>query len=288
MKKLTTLMMALFLVGGLLTPVFATEPTTVITEENTAQTQSSTTSTTTNLRDGEPGRGTVENATEYWETNGYPDYVSYAFEAGGRMLDDVNSVSYWEIGLVDGDDGIKEEVLDLLDSTCLVTFIDCTYSYAQRIAAYDEIIAWSDPNIAQVTLGANTELVHVTLSRNLSLEQQREYASNLVGEYGSFILVMDNELNTDTTTGVAYSGDTGIWSNLHLLWMFALVACGGMGFLLLQQHRLVPVVQTPTGSQVTQGGKPTGKAVVEAIRKSQARPAEDTFEKIMRKLDADQ
>ncbi len=288
MKKLTSLMMTLFLVGGLLTPAFATEPTTVITEENTAQEQSSTSSITANLRDGEAGRGTVENATEYWGTNGYPYYVSYAYEAGGSMLDDGNSVSYWEIGLVDGDDGIKEEVLDLLDPTCLVTFIDCTYSYAQRMAAYEEINAWNDSNIVQVTMGANTEMVHVTLSSNLSLEQIREYGSNLVDEYGSFILIMDNELNTDTTTGVDYGGDVGIWSNLSLLWMFALVACAGMGFLILRHHRLVPVAQTTTGSILTQEGKPTRKAVVDAIRKSEISPAEDTFKKIMSNLDVDQ
>lgn len=287
MKKFTSLMMALFLVGGLLTPAFATETDIVITED-TVQGQSSVTATTANLRDGEPGRGTVENATEYWETEGYPNYVSYAFEAGGRMLDDVTSVSYWEIGIVDGDDGIKEEILDLLDATCLVTFIDCTYSYAQRVAAYDEITALDDSNIVQVTMGANTEMVHVTLSSSMSLEQQQEYASKFVDEYGSFILIMDNEVNTDTTTGVDYSGDAGIWSNLSLLWIFALVACAGMGVLLLQRHRLVPIAQTTAGAIVTQEGTPTRKAVVEAIRKSEARPAEDTFEKIMRKLESDQ
>lgn len=72
------------------------------------------------------------------------NYISYA---GGEILDDDTIISYWEIGVIDADEAIKQEILDLLAPTCFVTFTDCTYSYAQRIAAFDGITALNDPNM---------------------------------------------------------------------------------------------------------------------------------------------
>lgn len=295
MKKLTSIMMILLWVICLSIPAFATdatsadtsttETTTVIVTESTNEEQSTNTSGVANYRNGEAGRGTVEDATEYWETNGYPDYVSYAYDVGGAVLSEDVIVSYWKIGVVDADDEIKQAILDLLAPTCLVTFMDCSYSYAQRITAYDEITALNDSNIIQVTMGANTEMIHVILRSNLSLKQQQEYASNLTSDYGSFINIIDG--TTSTTVTVATDDGFGFSSssiNSSLLRMVAFVVCIGVLFLLFKKHRLVLVAQTPNGVAVTQSGKPTEKAIVEAIRKSEVKPAEDTFEKIMEKV----
>lgn len=294
MKKLTSIMMILLWVICLSIPAFATdttstgtsatETTSVIVTESTYQEQSSNTSGVTNYRNGEAGRGTVEDATEYWETNGYPDYVSYAYDVGGAVLSEDVIVSYWEIGVVDADDDMKQAILDLLAPTCLVTFMDCNYSYTQRITAYDEITALNDSNIVQVTMGTNTEMVHVILSGSLSLKQQQEYASSLTSDYGSFINIIDG--TTSTTVTVATDDSFGVSSNSinsNLLRMIAFVICIGVLFLLVKKHRLALVAQTPNGVAVTQSGKPTGKAVVEAIRKSEVKPAEDTFKQIMEK-----
>lgn len=75
------------------------------------------------------------------------NYISYAGDAGGEILDVDTIISYWEIGVIDANEAIKQEILYLLAPTCFVTFKDCTYSYAQRIAAFDGITALNDPNM---------------------------------------------------------------------------------------------------------------------------------------------
>lgn len=75
------------------------------------------------------------------------NYISYAGNVGGEMLDVDTIISYWEIGVIDANEAIKQEILYLLAPTCFVTFKDCTYSYAQRIAAFDGITALNDPNM---------------------------------------------------------------------------------------------------------------------------------------------
>ena len=58
-------------------------------DEDAYQEIPSSTSDAPLLRDGLPGRGSIEAPDKYWAANGYPDDVSYAYEAGGEMLAEI-------------------------------------------------------------------------------------------------------------------------------------------------------------------------------------------------------
>ena len=145
------------------------------------------------LSRGTPGRGTVEAPDKYWASSGYPENVSYAYEAGGELLEDGTIRSWWEIGLLDTSEDCRNEILDLLSPTCLVTFYDCTYSYAQRYAAYEALTARSDSRIQNCLLALNTESVLVWTSP----EERQALQEEVSVTYGALVVVLDTEAAVD-------------------------------------------------------------------------------------------
>lgn len=129
-----------------------------------------------------PGRGEITDILQYWEDNGYPDRVSYAFEAGGEVTDDGAIYTYWEIGLVDADETQKQEILDLVAPSCLVEFKNCLFTHAQKQAAYDTLteLAVTDPNIEEVIFIRNGDSVWVSVPEELT----KEYAKYLIRDLG--------------------------------------------------------------------------------------------------------
>lgn len=129
-----------------------------------------------------PGRGEIADILQYWEENGYPDDVSYAFEAGGEVAEDGTVYAWWEIGLVDADEARKQEILDLVSPDCLVEFQRCLFTHAQKQAAYDAItaLAVDDPNILEVIFIRNGDNVWVSVPE----EKTKEYAEYLIRDLG--------------------------------------------------------------------------------------------------------
>lgn len=185
-------------------PSIENSDTTQIEQLQPAQTENNT-EYQPHSSNGEAGHGTIEDIYKYWEQNGYPEYVSYAYEAGGEVLDDDTVVSFWEIGIVNSDDTMQQEILDLLSPTCFVTFFKCSHSHAERLKAYNSIMALNDTNIIRVNIGENTESIFVIFDKNLTEEQQKEYASKLIKEYGTFIVVSDDNMQ-NALTGVLDTG----------------------------------------------------------------------------------
>lgn len=133
------------------------------------------------------GRGTIETADEYWEQNGYPDNISFAYKSSDE---EGTSVTWWEIGMINADEAAKQEILDLVSPNCRVTFLDCAYSYNQRVAIMNEIYASRGDIILDVRMSRNTESIAVIVAEGY----KEEYARKFLDEYGSIILVQDEEM----------------------------------------------------------------------------------------------
>ena len=163
----------------------------------------------------QPGRGEIDDIYAYWEKNGYPDYVSYAFESGGEWSDGA-VYSHWEIGLADADETQKQAILDLVSPNCLVEFKNCLFTHAQKQTAYDTLteLAETDKNILEVIFIRNDDTVWVAVPEELT----KEYAKYLIHDLGlgAVVSVTDEDsLNAVTTDSfldgaIAASGDPGI------------------------------------------------------------------------------
>ena len=132
------------------------------------------------LSQGQPGRGSIENLYEYWEQEGYPSDVSYAFQAGGEVKDDGLVYSYWQIGLVGADEPRRQQILELASPRCLVTFYHCTFTHAQKVQAYQAVLALEDEAVRHVILTRNTDTVTVAVADGM----EKEYAQLLIQDMG--------------------------------------------------------------------------------------------------------
>ena len=247
---------------------------------------------------GEPGRGDVEAPDKYWATYGYPDFVSFASEAGGELLEDGTVETWWEIGLVGGDAALEEKLLDLLAPTCRARFIRCLYSYDQRQTVLDEILARDDPRITRAVLGRNTEAIFVWTS-----EADRDAVqSELDADYGPMkVEVLDTMLVEDLTSqgglytdGMQPSGTLPIESGQSLTaeapaakasplpWVLTVTAVLlGLGGILLLRRR--PSAVTSTGRTVS--GAPLSRtAVRRAVRESTQTPRAHVLDALEKQL----
>lgn len=129
-----------------------------------------------------PGRGEIGDILAYWEENGYPADVSYAFESGGEVMEDGTVRAWWEIGLVDADEARKQEILELVSPNCLVEFKACLFTHAEKQAAYDKLteLAVDDPNILEVIFIRNGDTVWVSVPEDVV----KEYAEYLIRDLG--------------------------------------------------------------------------------------------------------
>ena len=127
------------------------------------------------------GRGTVDDLYAWWEENGYPADVAYAFEAGGELVG--NTVyTWWEVGLVGNDPARQEEILSLAGPACLVEFKNALFSHGEKAAAYSRLLelAGTDENILRVVFTRNDDTVWVAVPE----ERAKEYAKYLIRDCG--------------------------------------------------------------------------------------------------------
>lgn len=159
-----------------------------------------------------PGQGEIDNILSYWEECGYPADVSYAFEAGGEVMEDGAVRAWWEIGLVDADEGRRQEILDLVSPNCLVEFQNCLFNHAEKQAAYDKLteLAADDPNIVDVIFIRNGDTVLVSVPGDMV----KDYAQYLIRDLGLGAVVSVTDRNSigrrenDLTAGVDIPGGT--------------------------------------------------------------------------------
>lgn len=254
--------------------------------------------TAPSLSGGIPGRGEVGDIYQYWEENGYPDYVSYAYAAGGEVRDGV-SCTYWEIGLVDAGEEQRQEVLDLVSPAGLVTFYPCSYTHAQKVDAFEQVsaMAQEDENIRQVVFGRNTETVWVGVPDGM----EKEYAHYLIREcgFGALVSVTDVgslnalvELNTRPGGGldgmidpVITIGGSPKQGAAPFLWPFAIAAAAVTGGALLLLRGRMLLRRTADGHTVSGPSPVSRKRVVQVIRDNPLHPSVQTRYAILRRLE---
>lgn len=324
MKKITTTLMALFFVI-MTTPIYAQNEVPVggASGENTDDlpdwAQPWLFPNTPPLRNGVAGQGTIEDPYEYWAVNGYPDNISFAHTGGGEIQPDGTISIYCLIGIVEADEADKQGIINLLSPGLLVTFIDCTYSYKQREAAFNEISANTGEVILSVTLLRGSEAILVRTAEGY----EREYAQKFLQQYGSFVAIsngwitetytspqtIDSALvspdsfagtgqsvqpvNADTRAALgpevivapgidkAINGtpDNTFDSWLVLLGMVFLV--GAVTIVFFNRARLIPAMQT-NGGNVVAGNTPISRKQTLAVIKSSAlTPSSDISDSIM-------
>jgi hypothetical protein len=248
------------------------------------------------LADGEAGRGSIEAPDKYWGENGYPDDISFAYEAGGEMLEDGTSVSWWEIGIVNADEIRKQEIIDMLSPNCIITFMDCKYSYSQREAAYNEIRASGDDNIHGAIMVHNSEAVMVEISE----EHLKEYAEKFNRKYGSFVVVTDN-LDDGKDDTIRVGGDDldnskedtirgGGMDKGNSLWVwtiFAIMLIGAVFMVYFNRTRLIPAMYATRGTIVTSSAPISRKETIAAIKNNETAPSDGVFNSILLKIDKD-
>lgn len=254
-----------------------------------------------NLREGAAGRGAIEDIYQYWEDNGYPEDISFAYKADGEV-DGETIYAYWEIGMVGADETRKQEILDLMAPTCLVTFHDCTYTYGQKLVAYSRLRSLEDENILQVIFVRNADNIVVAVPESV----RAEYTGLLEREYGfgSLVSVVDETgigedlLYVPHVTNLYLPAEEPDVVNDAILaapasfhWsalLVVLVILLGSGTLLFRNRlRSVFAVKTTNGSVVASAPLDR-KQVVKKIRKSEVTPDADLLEAIWRRIDSEE
>lgn len=296
MKKIFRLLFVLTFIFSLTCTAVAAEETEVINApapvengvipdfEDTESAPDTQSGLHARMSEGEPGRGETEDLYKYWEIYGYPEYVSFAFETGGEMLEDGTGVSWWDIGVVNAGEKEHKEILDLASPQCRITFVSCAYSYSERKAVMDEITALNDKNIGKVMMIYNTEKVCVVMAGGTSDKMVKRYAEKFAGEYGAIVDVIGAEQCADDAfadgldKGGAEVGYLPAFVAVMLLLTAALTA------FFVRRRRPVPV---PTDGIAGNTGVKnlSAKDTEELVQKSMIKPGENVYDALMREID---
>ena len=252
-----------------------------------------------------PGRGEIADILAYWEENGYPADVSYAFEAGGEVAEDGTVLAWWEIGLVGADEARQQEILDLISPACLVEFRTCLFTHAEKQAAYDAItaLAKDDPNILEVIFLRNDDSVWVSVPE----EKTKEYAEYLIRDLGlgAVVSVTDQhsiasfedatapriDVPGGLTTGPIVP-ETGLVRTTPqsqtspVFWVclgLAVIAACGLTFLALRR-RFAPAAVTVQGGLRTPGAPLTRTQTEQAVKEASESPDSGLYAAILERL----
>lgn len=309
MKKLTELLLTLTLTLTMSTAAFAAEapanePTASPVESAQTLAASETDTTGWNgdepaddlfprLSDGVPGTGHITSPLEHWNLTGWPDDVSFAFEAGGEMAADGAIRTYWEIGLVHAPETRKQEILELFADTCLITFHDAAWSHAQREAALleieEEVKNTHDSNFVRGDLIQNTDRLCIVVKD----EAFAEYSARYAGRYGDLVWMQrESEMAEDAL--YQYAGDMGLGTGedgtqasqntWFLPGLLCALTCAAAAALWSIRLRPVSAKQTVNGAIVAQA-KPWSRAqTIQAVRESTHSPSEQVLERIRASL----
>lgn len=250
-----------------------------------------------------PGRGEITDILSYWEENGYPADVSYAFEAGGEVMEDGTVCAWWEIGLVDADEARRQELLDLVSPDCLVEFKACLFTHAEKQAAYDKLteLAADDPNILEVIFIRNGDTVWVSVPEDVV----KDYAEYLIRDLGlgAVVSVTDQhsiasfedataphlDIPGGLTTGPTGGGETGLVRTVPqaqpspVFWVYlalAVIAACGLTVLALRR-RPARLAVTARGEIHTASAPLTRAQTEQLVRDSEETPPEGTFQTIV-------
>jgi hypothetical protein len=250
------------------------------------------------LSNGIPGRGTIENPEKYWDTNGYPDNISFAFEGGGALENGL-VYHFWIIGIISADKNDKQAILDLFSPQVIITFDDTIYPYNERKTVYNEILAMNDENILKIYLMRNVDNVLVFVS-DVNLDTYTELFDK---KYGSIVRVTDESLDIETGNNIDYTFnnidnlnlpgileiDTPESTNFTYLWSITIIIallCGMLAILHIIRNNHNFIKQANTGSLVIEGNVApiSEKQIVVAIKECVKTPSDNVYRAILEQV----
>jgi len=150
------------------------------------------------------GHGRLENPFEYWEANGYPPNISFAWEISTLTLTSGEIVRLWDIGIVDACDASRQEIIDLLSTDIRIRFVDSPVTHQQRREIYSAIIEMNSPIIQSAGFSPDSYMIYVWVNNDYYemhneilyekfgdlvhiIQWGREFQLPLGGGYGSII-----------------------------------------------------------------------------------------------------
>lgn len=274
MKKILAFCMTLILLTALAVPASASAGTAYETAGET----------------GEPG--TFANAWElfqWWETNGYPDYVSGVWTETGGMEELV-------IGITEeGGEAARREVLDLVENDASVSFATQKYSYNYLRQLQEEITAYlMEHELGSWGIGASVMENNIGLSLQYDIAEHETTAlvvKELKERYGDIVQIemgtgqivtydMVVEIGPAVVTDTAVHPGKQLMTWLPMALVLLLVASGAI----LIARRRTTVMQTATGETVTTGGKLSAAQVEDMIKTDAPAPSADLDRRVLSQI----
>lgn len=156
------------------------------------------------------GTGEVEDLYKYWETNGYPDYVSYAAEIGMANYEPATGTEtvyrQWTIGTVNATEEQKREIISLASPDYYIDFEDARYSHAYRKEMAEKICQSYPKAIAELSDGSETIYIYNDAYDGYTDEEW----ADIVKAYANGIVVDGGVYDRDMGMGVPEIGDEEI------------------------------------------------------------------------------
>ena len=239
------------------------------------------------LSDGRSGTGVLTNPERYWNENGYPPDVSFAFEAGGelRTLPDGTQrvYTYFEIGLVNATETRKAEIAALFAPECLLTFVPARYTHAQRQTLLQQITARGDEGLVSAMLVRNTDWVHVVV-RDEAFETLAPLYQQLGGD---MVCVQTQSVQAEDVHTPAVP-PAALPTDRTTPWLLVLLAACMGGILLLagwRVHAQRAVLQTDSTMMEQQWNRRAGRrAIAKLVRQHPLTPSDALWLRIRQSL----
>lgn len=162
------------------------------------------------------------NIDEYLAMNGYPDYISFICNGAAAIngYDPSSGEEYqpkmtywWDVGVVNATAAQKAEIQALIDELYpienIITFVDCTYSYAEREAMLPEIRETVEKlfptvSIIDVVLIRNTEQIalHLDFPVDGDVPEPDMVKEKMYAIYGDLLFMGDFGVTTDDADAI--------------------------------------------------------------------------------------
>ena len=222
---------------------------------------------------------------EHWETNGYPDYVGFVYSTDGSS----NNLT---VLLVEDDGTAENQIRSMLINDSGLSFGSAKYSYNELMTIANEIsseyfennklfyglsVGWGGVGAPGFGDSGREARVVVEVDRSIFAE----YTKLFKELYGDKVVVFESEAFADEDqSNIAEDKNTG------LLWLLIpMVLLVGAGIIFVIRTKLVPALQTTTGSVVTKTVPVSRKQTIEAIKNSEVSPRAEVFDSILSKIE---
>lgn len=219
---------------------------------------------------------------QYWERNGYPDYVGSVFSTDG-------SQSRLTVLLVDDDGTMEDQIRRSLIDDSDASFGMAQFSHNELEAVADEIVSnylgkkdkvygigvgWTSVDGKTAGFGASGKESRVVVSVDKSVLEK--YTNKFHALYGDMVVVEAGHPAQIIATS----------ANSELLPMLiSLLVLVGAITLFFNRNRLIPAMQVVTGTVVAHSAHASRKQTIEAIKNSEIPPGDEVFNSILHRID---